>query len=159
MKDKQTEEKPTTVHDDARPAGEIRAQWPWVEPTVWTERMLTALETGVKGGKWHALIDKVYSVKNLRAAFSKIAANGGSPGVDHVTIEMFEAGLEENLERLSEELRTNRYRPQAIKRVWIPKPGRREKRPLGIPTVRDRVVQAALKHAIEPIFEREFASP
>jgi RNA-directed DNA polymerase len=120
--------------------------------------MLTALETGVRGGKWHALIDKVYSRRNLLVAFAKVAAKGGGPGVDHVTIEMFEARLDENLDRLSEDLRSNRYRPQAIKRVWIPKPGRREKRPLGIPTVRDRVVQAALKQVIEPIFERDFAA-
>ena len=158
MKDKQTDQKPATVHQDAKPDGEIRARWDWVEPTVWTERMLTALETGVRGGKWHALIDKVYSEKNLRAAFTKVAANRGGSGVDHVSIEMFEARLDENLARLSEDLRHNRYSPKAIKRVWIPKPGRREKRSLGIPTVRDRVVQAALKQVLEPIFERDFAA-
>lgn len=161
MKAKQTESKPDTVsraRRGTRPDGDIRARWAWVEPAVWTTRMLTALEKGVRGGKWHALIDKVYSLRNLRAAFCNVAANGGSPGVDHVTIEMFEARLDENLDRLSTDLRSNRYRPQAIKRVWIAKPGRREKRPLGIPTVRDRVVQAALKQVIEPIFERDFAS-
>lgn len=155
--DRPTEHTPTTVPTDASPAGEIRDRWFWVEPDVWTDRMLTALENGVKGGKWHALIDKVYSRKNLLAAFSKVQANRGKPGVDHITIEMFADRLDDNLEHLSQDLRTGRYRPQAIRRVWIPKPGRQEKRPLGIPTVRDRVVQTALLNVLEPIFERDFA--
>jgi RNA-directed DNA polymerase len=119
--------------------------------------MLTALEEGVKGGKWYSLMDKVWTPGNLHSAFAKVKANGGSPGVDHVTIEMFGERLEENLSRLSEQLRKGEYRPQAIKRVMIPKPGSNEKRPLGIPTVRDRVVQAAMRHVMEPIFENEFA--
>ena len=157
MKEGPKEDKPITVRLDATRVGEIRDRWSWVEPEVWTDRMLTALENGVKGGKWHALIDKVYSRKNLLAAFSKVQANGGKPGVDHITIEMFANRLDENLERLSQDLRTGRYRPQAIRRVWIPKPGGIEKRPLGIPTVRDRVAQAALRSVLEPIFERDFA--
>ena len=119
--------------------------------------MLTALETGVKGGKWFSLIDKVYSPGNLRAAFAEVKANRGGPGVDHQTIEMFESHLEANLEYLSRSLREETYSPLAIQRVWIPKPGTKEKRPLGIPTVRDRVVQSALRHSLEPIFERDFA--
>jgi RNA-directed DNA polymerase len=120
--------------------------------------MLTALEHGVKGGKWYSLMDKVSSPGNLRSAFTSVKANKGSPGVDYETIEMFEHRLEENLGRLAESLRAGTYRPQAIKRVWIPKPGTSEKRPLGIPTVRDRVVQAALRTVLEPIFERDFAA-
>jgi len=77
--------------------------------------------------------------------------------VDHQTIEMFESHLEENLERRAAALKDGSYRPPAVRRVWIPKPGRREKRPLGIPTVRDRVVETALRHVVEPIFERDFA--
>jgi RNA-directed DNA polymerase len=77
--------------------------------------------------------------------------------VDHQTVEMFERHVEENLAKLSESLQDGSYRPQAVRRVWIPKPGSVEKRPLGIPTVRDRVVQAALRHVLEPIFERDFA--
>jgi RNA-directed DNA polymerase len=119
--------------------------------------MLTALEKGVKGGKWFSLIDKVYALANLRAGFTKVKANRGAAGVDHQTIEMFEARLGENLEKLSQWLREGSYRPQAIRRQWIPKAGSNEKRPLGIPTVRDRVVQAALLNVLEPIFEREFA--
>jgi RNA-directed DNA polymerase len=119
--------------------------------------MLTALERGVRGGKWYSLMDKVSSPANLKSAFATVKGNKGSPGVDHQTIEMFEARLEDNLRHLAEALRTGTYRPQAIKRVWIPKPGTSEKRPLGIPTVRDRVVQAAMRNVLEPIFERDFA--
>ena len=86
-----------------------------------------------------------------------VKANKGSPGIDHQTIDDFAARLEENLERMAQALRDGRYRPQAIKRVWIPKPGSKEKRPLGIPTVRDRVVQAALRNVLEPVFEKDFA--
>jgi len=141
----------------AKQAGETQGRWSWVEASVWTERMLTALEKGVKGGKWYSLIDKVNSKANLRSSFEKVKANKGSAGVDHVTIEMFEVHLEENLERVSRELISGDYQPQAIRRVWIPKAGNEEERPLGIPTVRDRVVQGALRHVLEPIFEAEFA--
>ncbi|MGB6847397.1 MAG: group II intron reverse transcriptase/maturase [Thermoanaerobaculia bacterium] len=103
------------------------------------------------------MIDKVYSIKNLRAAFDRVKANRGSAGVDLQTIAMFEARLERNLDHLSGTLRDGTYKPQQVKRVWIPKPGRKEKRPLGIPTVRDRVAQTALRSVLEPIFERDFA--
>ncbi|MEE9295655.1 MAG: group II intron reverse transcriptase/maturase [Phycisphaerae bacterium] len=119
--------------------------------------MLTALERGVKGGVWFSLIDKVYSLPNLLAAFAKVQANGGAAGCDHQTITMYESRLEANLKELSEQLRTGTYRPRKIRRVYLPKPGSRERRPLGIPSVRDRVAQAALRSAIEPIFERDFA--
>jgi RNA-directed DNA polymerase len=132
-------------------------RWHWVEPTVWTERMLAALEQGVKGGKWFSLIDKVHPQRTLEAAFSQVAANQGAAGVDHVTVTMFEERLEETLRRLSEDLRSGSYRPQQIRRHHIPKPGSKETRPLGIPTVRDRVVQTALRMVLEPIFEHEFA--
>ncbi|MBZ5538852.1 MAG: group II intron reverse transcriptase/maturase [Acidobacteriia bacterium] len=119
--------------------------------------MLAALDEGVKGGRWFSLMDKVYALANLRKAFARVKANGGAAGVDHQTIEMFEHRLEENLTTLANQLREGRYQPQPIRRVWIPKPGSREKRPLGIPTVRDRVVQGAVRNVLEPIFEREFA--
>lgn len=140
-----------------RPDGEVRTRWAWTEPAVWTNRMLTALEHGVQGGKWFRLIDKVYAGANLRAAFKRVAANKGAAGVDHVTIRAFARHLEDNLCRLERALGERSYRPQAVRRVWIPKPGRKVKRPLGIPTVRDRVVQAALRQVLEPIFERDFA--
>ena len=98
--------------------------------------MLTALEQGVMGGQWHSLIDKVYALPNLRRAFARVKANGGAAGVDHVTVKQFERHLEANLEKLSRSLQEGSYRPQAVRRKWIDKPGSKEKRPLGIPTVR-----------------------
>src|SRR5262249_46353056 len=132
--------------------------WAWTEPSVWTDRMLAALENGVKGGQWFSLIDKVYAKENLRRAFERVKGNGGAPGVDHESIEMFEARLEGNLERISGSLKGGTDRPQPVRRVWIAKgPDQREQRPLGIPTVRDRVVQTAVRNVVEPIFERDFA--
>ena len=159
MTDRAQEQNPAGVpaSDRAKQAGEGRGRWAWAEPAVWTERMLTALEEGVKGGKWFSLIDKVYALPNLRASFGRVKRNGGAAGVDHQTIEHFEEHLEESLQMLSQALRDGNYRPQAIRRKWIPKPGSREKRPLGIPTVRDRVVQGAVRQVVEPIFERGFA--
>lgn len=96
---------------------------------------------------------QVCAERTLRAAATRVTANRGSSGVDHVTVEMFES----NLRGLEEGLRTGEYRPQAIRRHHIPKPGSAEKRPLGIPTVRDRVVQTALRMVLEPIYEQDFA--
>ena len=118
--------------------------------------MLTALEQGVRGGYWYTLIDKVYALPTLRAAFARVKANRGAPGVDHVTVAMFATRLDANLAALSRTLRDGTYRPQPIRRHWIPK-GPRERRPLGIPTVRDRVVQTALRLVLEPIFDATFA--
>lgn len=157
-----TEDNSATVsrwpkRERTKPAEGVRSRWAWAEPKVWTDRMLTALEQGVTGGKWHALIDRIYSAANLDAAFAKVAANGGAAGVDHVTTEAFDRRRAANLTKLQGQLRDGSFRPQAVRRVWIPKPGSRERRPLGIPTVRDRTVQAAIRQAIEPIFERDFA--
>lgn len=151
------QEKPATVSERAKQAGEVRSRWEWAEASVWTDRMLQALEDGVKGGKWFSLIDKVHAERTLRAAFDRVKRNRGAAGVDHVTVERFGTRLEEELGPLSASLRDGSYRPQAIRRKWIPKPGGREERPLGIPTVRDRVVQTAVRMVLEPIFERDFA--
>ncbi|MCO5298181.1 MAG: group II intron reverse transcriptase/maturase [Fimbriimonadaceae bacterium] len=151
-----TERQPASVSARTKQAGEVRSRWAWTEPTVWTDRMLEALEDGVKGGRWYSLHDKAFSVRALEAAFAKVKANKGAPGVDNWTISRFEANLAAEISRLSKALLDGSYRPQAVKRVWIAKPGSSEKRPLGIPTVRDRVVQTALRNALEPIFEREF---
>src|SRR3989441_4948371 len=150
------EVRPTPVLE-AKQVGEAQARWAWTEPAVWTERMLTALEVGVKGGIWFSLIDKVYKPRNLRAAFAQVKANQGAAGVDHQTIEMFAADLETNLSKVSQQLADGSFRPQAVRRKWIAKPGSSEKRPLGIPTVRSRVVETALRNVLEPIFERDFA--
>lgn len=119
--------------------------------------MLTTLITGVEGGKWFRLIDKVFSERNLFAAFQQVAKNRGASGVDHVTVDEFARQIPEAIWQLSDALQGDTYRPQSIRRVHIPKPGTNETRPLGIPTVRDRMVQAAVVNVIEPIFERDFA--
>ncbi len=107
--------------------------------------------------RFHALYDKIYRRDVMQRAWAAVRANRGAPGIDGVTIEDIELrGAEEFLRGLSEELQSGTYRPQPGKRVWIPKPGRAEKRPLSIPTIRDRVVQAALKIVIEPVFEADF---
>jgi len=139
-------------------AGDAGPQRPKAEPPIWTQRMLATLAKGVTGGKWYSLIDKLYPIATLAAAFAAVKANQGAAGVDHVSIEDYAAKLETNLARLSESLRTGSYRPQAIRRHYIPKPGSQEQRPLGIPTVQDRVVQTALRMLLEPIFERDFAA-
>lgn len=143
--------------DRTKPAEDVRSRWEWTEASVWTNRMLTTLEQGVKGGKWFSLMDKVYSEENLFWSWSQVAQNDGAAGVDHVSIDAFAKQLVPNLKRLTKTLRENIYQPQDVKRVWIPKPGSKEQRPLGIPTVRDRVVQTALRNVIEPIFEKDFA--
>lgn len=127
----------------------------WVEGTVWTERMISALVNGVRGGRWFSLIDKVFAPKTLAVAWEKVRANGGASGVDGESVERFEARREEYLAELSEALRQGSYQPQAVRRVEIPK-GDGRMRPLGIPTVKDRVVQTAMKLVIEPIFETKF---
>ncbi len=73
--------------------GEVRCRWAWPEPCVWTDRMLTALEKGVKGGGWYSLMDKAYTLDNLRSAFAKVKANKGGAGVDHQTADRFEEHL------------------------------------------------------------------
>jgi RNA-directed DNA polymerase len=140
-----------------QPAEGVRGRWSWTEGAVWTNRMLTALEQGAKGGKWFRLIDKVFSERGLQAAARQVLANKGACGVDHVSVGRFQSQLLPELRMLSQSLQDGTYHPQAIRRVHIPKPGSRETRPLGIPTVRDRVVQTAIVQVIEPIFERDFA--
>jgi RNA-directed DNA polymerase len=119
--------------------------------------MLTALEQGVKGGKWFSLIDKVYAPDNLAAAFARVKVNDGAAGMDHQTVAQYEGHLNANQEKLATQLQDGSYCPQAVRRVWINKPGTKERRPLGIPTVRDRVAETALRNVLEPIFERDFA--
>jgi retron-type reverse transcriptase len=98
----------------------------------------------------------LYGRKDRRSFVAKTDTKNAA-GVDHVTIEQFATRLPENLEHLQTSLRAGTYVPQAVRRVWIPKPGTNQQRPLGIPSVRDRVAQAALRRALEPIFERDFA--
>ena len=139
---RQRKEKLATVPFAATPAGQPPSVSEWANRLVWTDRMLAALAHGVRGGRWHTLSDKVYQPDNLWAASMSVLGNQGAAGVDGQTVQQFDGHLPEELRRLEEDLRTDRYRPQAVRRVWIPKPGSTEKRPLGIPSVRDRVVQS-----------------
>jgi RNA-directed DNA polymerase len=127
------------------------------ERGVWSESMLAALQRGLKGNKWFSLIDKVWSERTLELAWEKVRANAGACGVDGITIGRFAKDSQSRLLAVKEQLKRGTYQPKPVKRVWIDKPGSAEKRPLGIPTVTDRVVQAAVKMVIEPIFENRFA--
>ena len=118
--------------------------------------LATLLENKVRGGKWHTLYDKVFSKMNLFCSARKVLGKEGAAGVDWQTVTDFAELQQEELLRLQAELQDNTYRPQPVRRTWIPKPGSSEKRPLGIPTVRDRVVQTALVHVIEPIMDHTF---
>lgn len=150
------EEQPALV-PQAQQAGNASPLWGIAKPCVWTTRMLTALITGAEGGPWFRLYDKIFAERNLLAAFQQVCEKKGAPGVDHVTTLEFARQLPETIWQLADSLQEGTYQPQAIRRVHIPKPGTTETRPLGIPTVRDRIVQAAVVNVIEPIFERDFA--
>ena len=151
------ETKPPPVPARANQGGDAPRHPAGAEPAVWTERMLTALERGMKGNRWFALMDKIYADRTLELAWAKVRSNAGGSGVDHLTIARFAKDCPRGLLDLKEQLRTASYQPQPVKRVWIPKPGTKQERPLGIPTVRDRIVQTALRMVIEPIFEHHFA--
>jgi len=116
---------------------------------------MAALGNGVQGGKWFSLIDKVYRAETLKEAWQKVAANGGAAGVDGQSVKQFAARAEMYLKELSIALERGTYRPMPVRRVEIAKGGGKH-RPLGIPVVKDRIVQTALKFVLEPIFEREF---
>lgn len=161
VKNQNNDAKPATVAPTPKQAGEAappRDPWWWVERAVWTERMLTRLASGGPADRvWFTLVDKTHAPANLQSAFHKVWRNGGSAGADEQTVAHFGRHAEEELQRLHKELHDGTYRPQPVRRAWIDKPGSREKRPLGIPAVRDRIVQGALRHVLEPIFETDFA--
>lgn len=146
---------PQTATQGADAGGSRSHDLSWAEASIWTERMVSALVNGVKGGKWYSLMDKVCAPATLLAAWQRVRAKGGAGGVDGQSIERFAARAETYLSELGEALRTGSYRPQAIRRVDIPK-GDGRTRPLGIPTVKDRIAQTAVKLVIEPIFETTF---
>ena len=156
--DQHKEERRTTVPFTAIPVRASPTVKEWANRSVWTKPMLAALENGVRGGRWHTLIDKVFALQPLLQASQRVLENEGAAGVDHQTTQGFGKELLRENERLSESLQHDTYRPQAIRRTWIPKPDSNEKRPLGIPTVRDRVVQASVLQVLEPIFDVTFAN-
>jgi len=145
---------PPGANPDAENA-ELREQL-GADPLVWTDAMLAALKSGVKGGKWFSLKDKVYRHRTLLRAWHIVNGRGGSGGVDRLSLKQYESQLDQRLASLEGKLKTGRYEPKPVKRVFIPKPGGKEKRPLGIPTVEDRIVQTALQLVIGPIFEIGF---
>ena len=107
--------------------------------------------------RFHSLRDKVFRRDVLWRAWVAVRANNGAPGVDKTTLaEVEQYGIERLLDELAAQLREGAYRPLPLRRVWIPKPGSEEHRPLSIPAVRDRIVQAACKIVLEPIFEADF---
>jgi RNA-directed DNA polymerase len=127
------------------------------ERGVWSEKMLKALAEGVKGKVWFSLVDKIYAEQTLQLAWAKVQSNAGACGEDGITVKHFEKDSQQRLLAVKEQIKEGTYQPKPVKRVKIPKLGSSEKRPLGIPTVRDRIVQTAVRMVIEPIFEREFA--
>jgi RNA-directed DNA polymerase len=159
-----TENQPATVARAGtspafpKQAGETPTPWGWVERSIWTERMLKRLAQSQVQTVWFSLWDKVWNPDNLDGAILKVILKRGSAGVDGQTTGQFKADWGRQRDQLQQELRGGSYRPQPAKRQWIPKPGSPEMRPLGIPAVRDRVVQTALRAVLEPIFERDFAA-
>jgi RNA-directed DNA polymerase len=141
----------------AKQGREVPQRWAWTEASVWTERMVATLERGIKGGKWFSLVDKVWKMENLQSAAAKVKANGGAAGVDGLSCEAYRKDNALRLQRLQGKLQQGSYEPHPVKRVWIPQLGSKELRPLGVPTVEDRIVQTALRNVIEPIFENLIA--
>jgi RNA-directed DNA polymerase len=103
------------------------------------------------------LFEQITNLGELTRAFKAVKANKGASGVDGITVEAFGERLQEELARLIEEVTTWQYQPQPVRRVMIPKPGSTKERPLGIPCIRDRVLQYAIKAVIEPLYEKDFS--
>ena len=135
----------------AKQSREVAPEW------VWTERMLATLEGGIKRGKWFSLIDKVWKMENLESAVNKVAQGKSKEKADGKRCRRYALTSPSRLPTLQKMLKNDQYQPQPVQRVWIPKMGSNELRPLGISPVEDRVVQMALRNVIEPIFENVFA--
>src|SRR4030095_6327341 len=138
----QAHTRPSPVPCGAKPEGDTQAPqpWTWVEASIWTKRMLAALDNGVTGGRWYSLMDKVTAPRTLAAAWKRVAANKGAAGVDGISITRFKARASHYLAELARDLRAGRYQPLPARRVHISK-GQGQTRPLGISAVKDRIVQ------------------
>jgi RNA-directed DNA polymerase len=141
----------------AKQGREVAPKWGWTEASVWTERMLATLERGIIGGKWFSLIDKVWTMENLQSAVKKVAEGKSERKADGKRCRRYAQASHWKLPVLQAKLKSGEYRPEPVQRVWIPKLGSKELRPLGVPRVEDRVVEMALRNVIEPIFENVFA--
>src|SRR3989442_13222129 len=132
-------------------------KWAWTEASVWTERMLATLERGIKGNKWYSLIDKVWKMENLQSVVARVARHKSKHKPDGRRCRRYAEQKDQRLPALQKQLQTGAYQPQPVKRVWIPKLGSQELRPLGIPTEENRGGEMAVRQVIEPIFEQNIA--
>jgi RNA-directed DNA polymerase len=141
----------------AKQGREVPPQWEWTEAAVWTERMLATLERGIQGGKWYSLYDKVWKMENLQRAVVQVTQGKSPKKADGRKCRRYAEQSAGRLPQLQQMLKEGRYYPQPAQRIWIPKLGSKEMRPLGVPPVENRVVEMALRNVLEPIFEHTFA--
>ena len=141
----------------AKQGREVAPQWAWTEAVVWSERMLATLERGITGGKWYSLMDKVWKMANLQRAVEKVARGKSPKKADGRKCRRYAEQSPQRLPTLQEQLQSGQYQPKPVQRIWIPKLGSKELRPLGVPSVENRVVEMAIRNVIEPIFEHRFA--
>lgn len=156
MKDEQLQMRLPGV-PQAKQGREVPPQWEWTEAEVWTERMLATLVRGITGGQWYSLMDKVWKMTNLQKAVEKVAAGKSQKKADGRKCRRYQQESQYRLPALQRQLKEGQYQPKPVQRIWIPKPGSKEMRPLGIPPVENRVVEMAIRHVLEPIFEHTFA--
>lgn len=141
----------------AKQGREVAPQWGWTEAAVWSERMLATLERGILGGKWYSLMDKVWKMANLQRAVERVAQGKSTKKADGRKCRRYAEQSAQRLPPLQAQLQSGQYQPKPVQRIWIPKLGSKEMRPLGIPGVENRVVEMAIRNVIEPIFEHDFA--
>jgi RNA-directed DNA polymerase len=141
----------------AKQGRDVPEKWKWTEAAVWTERMLATLERGIKGGKWYSLMDKVWKMANLQRAVEKVVRGKSEKKADGRKCRRYAEHSARRLPSLQLALQKEQYQPKPAQRIWIPKLGSKELRPLGVPEVENRVVEMAVRNVIEPIFEATFA--
>lgn len=141
----------------AKQGREVAPQWAWTEAEVWTERMLATLKRGITGGKWYSLMDKVWKLANMQRAVEKVARGKSGKKADGKKCRRYAEQSAQRLPTLQAKLQSGQYQPKPVQRIWIPKLGSKELRPLGVPEVENRVVEMAIRNVVEPIFEHSFA--
>jgi RNA-directed DNA polymerase len=141
----------------AKQGRDVPPPWAWTEAVVWTERMLATLERGITGGKWYSLYDKVWKMDNLQRAIAKVIQGKSPKKADGRRCRRYAEQRARRLPQLQRLLQEGTYQPEPAQRIWIPKLGSKEMRPLGVPPVENRVVEMALRNVLEPIFEHTFA--
>lgn len=141
----------------AKQGRDVAPHWAWTEAVVWTERMVATLARGITGGKWYSLMDKVWKMANLQRAVEKVAAGKSKKKADGRKCRRYAEQSAQRLPPLEAKLKSGQYQPKPVQRIWIPKLGSKELRPLGVPEVENRVVEMAVRNVIEPLFEHSFA--